>query len=995
MLSEIKIKKISDWLWEIPRDFREDMRVPARIYISESLLKKIEKEALIQLINTTTIPGVVRYTLGMPDIHSGYGPPIGGVGAMRLSDGVISPGFVGFDENCTSPETKILTENGAFISIKDLEEFWQERKVENVNFQEKNITHSQVIRFFKQYNNPTIYRIETVSGNEIKATEDHPIQTKQGMKKIKDLQDNESVLIYPFKGVEYKKPSFEMILSEEDFRKTLKELGRNNFQGHAVSQILNHLNSRNLLPVKFNSSFLPSILKLMGFIFGDGVLSLGKDNKNVQIQFYAGPQDLKAIQKDIKKLGFKPSQIYSRKRDYSFTNAYKKTYNFSQTEYRVKIDSRSLAYLLVALGTPYGVKSHKSYRVPNWIFKCPLWQKRLFLASFFGAELSTPLTLNKYNFYAPQLNMQKAKGLERNAKLFLKDIAALLREFKIETHSIQEVPGYRYKGKQGETLGFRLQIKEKVENLVRFFESLNYEYNQNKFKEACLAANYLKRKLKVIKLRAEIREKIKILYQKKGDFKKIAKKYISKYTPSQFLYHSLFEENRWGVRKKRGNPRIAFDFPSFEEYKNQHAWGNRGLVWDEIEKIEKIPYQDFVYDFTVNHPDHNFIANNFVVSNCGVRLLKTDYTEKEIKPYLEKLATEIQKEVPSGLGRGRKIKLEIKEIDKILEGGVPYLVEQGYGEEGDIQNCEEEGKMQQAEVSDVSRQAKERGRDQVGTLGSGNHFLEIQKIEEIFDSKIAEIFGLFKDQVVVMIHTGSRGLGHQNCTDYLRVMVPAMRKYKIKIPDKELACAPFNSLEGQRFFRAMSAACNYAWANRQMITHYTRKAWRMILGGKTQLKLLYDVAHNIAKIEEHMTDGQRMKLIVHRKGATRAFPPKSSEIPERYRKSGQPVIIPGSMGTASYILAGIEDSKDAWHTVNHGAGRVMSRHAAIRQISGQEVIKRLKSKGIIVRSQSMRGIAEEAPSVYKDIDEVIEIVSKAKLAKKVARLLPLAVIKGE
>jgi tRNA-splicing ligase RtcB len=381
--------------------------------------------------------------------------------------------------------------------------------------------------------------------------------------------------------------------------------------------------------------------------------------------------------------------------------------------------------------------------------------------------------------------------------------------------------------------------------------------------------------------------------------------------------------------------------------------------------------------------------------NCGVRLLLSDYSESEIKPYLEKLATEIQKEVPSGLGRGRAIKLSIAEINKILEGGVPYLVEQGYGEKEDIENCEHRGKMEMADADCVSQHAKNRGRDQVGTLGSGNHFLEIQKVAEIFDEEIAKEFGLFKDQIVVMIHTGSRGLGHQNCADYLRLIIPVYPKYGIKLPDRELACVPFSSPEGQRFFKAMSAACNFAWANRHMISHYVRKAWKKVLGEKANLKLLYDVAHNIAKIEEHEVDGQRMKLIVHRKGATRAFPPGHLELPSKYQKTGQPVIIPGSMGTASYVLVGTEKSKEAWHTVCHGAGRTMSRHAAIRSLSGREIINQLERKGIIVKCYSLKGIAEEAPQAYKNVDEVVEVVHNAGLSKKVAKLLPLAVIKGE
>ncbi len=382
--------------------------------------------------------------------------------------------------------------------------------------------------------------------------------------------------------------------------------------------------------------------------------------------------------------------------------------------------------------------------------------------------------------------------------------------------------------------------------------------------------------------------------------------------------------------------------------------------------------------------------------NCGMRLLKSDYSIKDLQPYLENLATEIQKEVPSGLGRGRQTKLDISSVDKILEGGAKRLVEQGYGKKEDVENCEAGGKLERADTSAVSERAKMRGRDQVGTLGSGNHFLEIQKVEQVFDDKTAEAFGLFKNQIVIMIHTGSRGLGHQIATDYIRLMMQAVAKYEIKLPDRELAACPINSPEGKRYFAAMACGANYAWANRQMIARLIRKAWKNVLGEKaTPLVVLYDVAHNIAKIEKHLVDNKEIEVCVHRKGATRAFPPGHSELPERYSEVGQPVLIPGSMGTASYVLAGTKECKEAWFSTCHGAGRAMSRHAAMRAISGEEVINRLKEKGIIIKCRSMRGIAEEAPLAYKDVDEVVEVVHNAGLSKKVAKLIPLAVIKGE
>ena len=380
--------------------------------------------------------------------------------------------------------------------------------------------------------------------------------------------------------------------------------------------------------------------------------------------------------------------------------------------------------------------------------------------------------------------------------------------------------------------------------------------------------------------------------------------------------------------------------------------------------------------------------------NCGVRLLISNLNDKEISSYLDRLAQEIQKEVPSGLGRGREVKLSTEQISRILEGGAKYLVEKGYGEETDVERCESYGKLEWADANYVSEKAKNRGRNQVGTLGSGNHFLEIQKVDHIYNEEIAKEFGLFPNQVVIMIHTGSRGLGHQIATDYLREMVFAMQKYGIRLPDKELACVPFNTKEGEKYFKAMCCGANFAWANRQMITVYVRKAWEKVMG-KEKLTLLYDVAHNIAKIEEHEVDGKKMKLIVHRKGATRAFPPGHPELPEKYKETGQPVIIPGSMGTASYVLVGTEKSKEAWHTVCHGAGRTMSRAKAIKTISGKNVVEALEQKGIVVKCYSFKGVAEEAPQAYKNVDEVVNVVHNAGLSKKVARLVPLAVIKGE
>jgi len=380
--------------------------------------------------------------------------------------------------------------------------------------------------------------------------------------------------------------------------------------------------------------------------------------------------------------------------------------------------------------------------------------------------------------------------------------------------------------------------------------------------------------------------------------------------------------------------------------------------------------------------------------NCGVRLLTSKLFYPEVKPYLVDLANQIQRDVPSGVGQGGTIKLNRKKIDEVLEGGAKRVIEFGFGIKEDLDKIEARGCLESADASKISDRAKKRGADQLGTLGSGNHFLEIQKVVEIYEPIVAEIFGLKKNLITVMIHTGSRGLGHQVCTDYVRIMDTKIPKWGIKLPDRELACAPMNTPEGKDYFSAMCSAANYAWANRQVITHLTRNAWEKVLRGRVknlELKLLYDVAHNIAKIENHF--GKR--LVVHRKGATRAFPPGHSELIGKYQKAGQPVLIPGSMGTASYVLVGTEKSKDTFYSVCHGAGRRMSRKAAKKQIWGEKLRKGLENKGIIVRCHSTSGLAEEAPLAYKDIDAVVEVVSQAGLARKVAKLNPLAVIKGD
>jgi len=382
--------------------------------------------------------------------------------------------------------------------------------------------------------------------------------------------------------------------------------------------------------------------------------------------------------------------------------------------------------------------------------------------------------------------------------------------------------------------------------------------------------------------------------------------------------------------------------------------------------------------------------------NCGVRLLVANNNAAELQPHMQRLATEIFHAIPSGVGKGGKLKLSKQEIDKVLRDGAKYMVSHfGYGDTNDVEFCEERGCMVEAEAALVSERAKKRGQDQLGTLGAGNHFLEVQFVDKIYDEKTAKAFGLSEGLVTVMIHCGSRGLGHQTCTDYVRVMIKNLSRWGFTLPDRELVCAPFTSSEAQDYFAAMAAAANFAWANRHTIAHWTREAWQRVLGPKALLSTVYDVSHNLGKVETHTINGVEKKVVMHRKGATRSFAPGRPETPLKYREVGQPVLIPGTMGTASYVLAGTTESMDTvFGTCCHGAGRRLSRAKAKKTVRGSKLREDLEKKGIIIRCESDPGLAEEAPIAYKDVDNVVSVVHSAKLAKKVARLRPLAVIKG-
>lgn len=381
--------------------------------------------------------------------------------------------------------------------------------------------------------------------------------------------------------------------------------------------------------------------------------------------------------------------------------------------------------------------------------------------------------------------------------------------------------------------------------------------------------------------------------------------------------------------------------------------------------------------------------------NCGVRLVSTSLHEPEVRPRLKELVDQVFRDIPCGTGGKGPYSISPRQLDEVLTKGSQWMVHQGYGEERDVHFTEEQGCLAEADPGEVSARAKERGLPQLGTIGSGNHFLEIQYVESIHDTAAAQAMGLEVGRIVVLLHCGSRGLGHQVCTDFLAEMGAAMKRHQISVPDRQLACVPIQSKEGQAYLKAMRAAANFAWANRQGILHLLRGSLQEVFGKQTWARVLYDVCHNIAKREKYIVDGVKRDVLVHRKGATRAYPPGHPELPLEYKHAGQPVFVPGSMGTASWILVGRQGSMEqTFGSVCHGAGRLLSRTAAKKGRNARDVQHALEARGILVRSETRDGILEEIPEAYKDVDEVIAVVEGAGLAQKVARLRPMGVIKG-
>ena len=953
---DITLHKVRDYVWEMPPE--GGMGAPARVFASEALLEEIaDDKSLQQLRDTTHLPGVEKYAVCMPDGHQGYGFPVGGVAGIDAENGCISPGAVGYDINCLTGDAEVSVEFGRKIKISDLQERFEDESA--VVAAEESMVSD--IRLFTENPSKSVNEVKTETGDTVKATPDHKFRTPEGMTRLSELEPGDTVLVHPFEGIEDQDPEEFTVLTEEHF-------------ADEDPQLIRVLKERNLLPLKSTDEAFNHLLKLVGFHMGDGAFG-----SHGQTWFYGEPEDLESVRKDIRAVGFKPSKIYSRKRKHEFNGS-----TFERTEYSIKATANAFRQLLIRLGTPSGEKVKSRFTTPDYLEQLTDWQRALYLSAFFGAEMSAPAAKADKNLYCPKISQNRTQKHADAGEQFMQEVAEYLNKMGVETNKVER---FDADTSREDMKRLRLGIKSDSENLIRFFTCIGYQYNQKKERLAALATQYLKLKRDTLEQRERIAEKVDALTDGGVPVDEIKTSFnVSDY----FIKRSAQQSSDRCVRPPA-------DFPSFEAFCESTDVRENLTVPVEIESIEPAGREP-VYDIGVEHEAHNFLADGFVVSNCGVRMVRTNLTYEDIRGREAELVDALFDAVPSGLGGGGIADGSGDSVERALERGVEWCLEEGYAVESDLAHCEDEGRRPDADASAVSKKARDRGRNQMGSLGSGNHFLEVQRVTDVYDAAVSDAYGLDEDQLVVLIHCGSRGLGHQVCNDYLRDIEETHDELLSRLPDKELAAAPAGSQLAADYYGAMCAAINFAWVNRQLITHRTREVFADVFGEPWEdlgMELLYDVAHNIAKREVHTVDGEERELFVHRKGATRAFPAGHPEVPAAYRDVGQPVIIPGSMGAGSYVLRGGEASMDvSFGSTAHGAGRLMSRTQAKDEFWGGDVRDDLEGNEVYVKANSGATIAEEAPGVYKDVDEVVRVSDELGIGDRVARCFPVCNIKG-
>ena len=962
MEGAMRFEKIAPYTYRIPRQGK--MRVDAVFFASEEILKDLQGEnyaSLQQLMNVATLPGIVEPALAMPDIHWGYGFPIGGVAAFDPEEGgVVSPGGVGFDINCLPAGTRVLFHDRYTRPIEEVARE-QEPLLTVWRLGEKAEAGKAFLLLSREAE--TLVRLRTEGGFILEATPDHPVYTPSGMRPIGTLKKGDQVAVHPFQGFPHEPLPSLTLLSEERAQALGLALG--------FPRAADVLKEKGLLPLQADHPHLPAILRLLGYALGDGTLYRSRGRGYLVL--YGDEEGLLEAKEDLKRLGFQAGGPYVRVRNHSFRGR-----TFTYREASLKASSRALFLLLHALGLPEGPKAQTAFALPHWLFFIPAWLKANFLAGLFGAELSAPkwVSGHGYNLASPVLSQSKRKSLLGIGRTFMEDLARLMESLGLEVQSLREELDWEEPADPSHR--FKLILRSTPENLSLLYERVGYAYAPQKAWLAQAAAFYLRLKKAHLEARETQAEEVLALRQAGLGPKRIA---ATLGLPRRFVERTLYE--------KRGGFR-PWGFPTFPEFLQRAG----PMLFDRVVAMETVPHGGRVYDLSMAHEGHNFVAEGFVVSNCGVRLLASHLTLEDLLPRQRELADTLYRLIPSGVGSERKdVRFSKKELKEILKEGAGWLIQRGYGYPEDLHFIESEGRLPWANPDKVSERAFERGAPQIGTLGSGNHFLEVQYVDQIYDEEAAEAFGLFPNQITVLIHTGSRGLGHQVCQDYVERFLKVAPRYRIELADKQLAAAPIQSPEGQDYLQAMAAAANFAFANRQLIAHFVREAFEAVGFPPREhgLRVLYDLAHNNAKFEEH--GGRR--VLVHRKGATRAFGPGNPEIPLEYRHVGQPVLVPGDMGRYSYVLAGTEKAMAvSFGSSCHGAGRKMSRHQAKRVARERNLIKELAERGILVRAATKATVDEEMPEAYKDVSVVVEAVQGAGIGKKVARLRPLIVVKG-
>jgi tRNA-splicing ligase RtcB len=965
----ITLERVREHVWEIPRE--GDMRVPARVLASESLLDEISDDrTLQQLKNTTHLPGIQQYALCMPDGHQGYGFPVGGVAAIDAETGCISPGAIGYDINCLTGDTEVRLSHGRKLPIEKLRERFEDERA--VVATADDLVDAE-IRLFTESGPRTVYAVETETGRTVQATADHPFKTSDGMVAVGDLEPGDSVYVHPFEGVEHEDPAEFTVLARDDV-------------ADANPQTVRALEKRGLLPLSSTDEAFHRLLKLVGYLLGDGSCA-----RNGQTWFHGEPEDLNRIREDIRALGFEPSEIYERDRGHEVDGE-----TVEPPAHSCKTTARSLWRVLVELGVPEGPNVASGFTTPGYFDRLADWQKALFCSAYFGAEMTAPATEHDGNLYCPELSQTRTRDTVVDGREFLDDLSEFLDGLGIQTNRAEE--SEFDSNRDRDTVRLRLGVTDDSESLIRFFTRVGYRYHGEKQREAMKVVQYLRTERREIRSRERIAGEANALADGGTD---------TAATRSTFDSNDRSDERR----PRSGRRRPGFDRPDYEAFREETTVNHDGTLQARVVSVQEVGEKP-VYDIGVSHDEHTFLGDGFVVSNCGVRMMKTSLTYDDVRGREAELVDALFANVPTGLGGGGVYEGSNADVEAILERGVDWALEEGFAVQSDRDHCEDGGRRPDADPARVSQKAKDRGRNQVGSLGSGNHFLEVQRVTDVYREDVAGEFGLEDDQIVVLVHCGSRGLGHQVCTDYLREIEQTHAGLLDRLPDRELAAAPAGSQLAEDYYGAMCAAINFAWVNRQLVMHQTREVLGKLFGLETEeMELLYDVAHNIGKKEVHevgvgpegrpvgggdAVDSAKRELYVHRKGATRAFPAGRPELPAAYGDVGQPVIVPGSMGAGSYVLRGGDRSlPETFGSTAHGAGRLMSRTQAKQEFWGGDVQDDLRDQEhVYVKAESGATVAEEAPGVYKDVDEVVRVSDALGIGDRVARTFPVCNIKG-